>query len=192
MEIWLSFIKLLSYYVLAPSFWTVIFLGILIKFIPQQDKTTQIKLVSVTFLGYSLLYSLFLLISLLLDGEESEVFIFAHKATGPYWGMFVFNILCNCFFPLIFMFKKLQNRYWLVLITSFFIGLSDNFEVWVIRLTSLHRDYLRKDAQLFTYFLPTPLEIFRFIVGLLSANLLFFISKKTSTASKNSESLIDN
>ena len=65
MENWLSILHFINKYLIVPLFSGIIFLGILLISVKQEDKFIQLKIISRFFLGYGILYTTYLLISAL-------------------------------------------------------------------------------------------------------------------------------
>ena len=94
------------------------------------------------------------------SGVEYEGYAFMNRATGPYWWAYAIMMTCNVVSPQLFFFRKLRRS----LVFTFFMSIVVNtgmwFERFVIIVTSLHRDYIPSNWEMFH---PTFVDIGIFI-----------------------------
>lgn len=64
------------------------------------------------------------------------------RATGPYWWSYWLMFTCTCVLPFLLLHKKFRHNIAFMLILSVLVNLGWLFELFVILVTSLHRDYL--------------------------------------------------
>ncbi|MDH5657225.1 MAG: polysulfide reductase NrfD [Spirochaetia bacterium] len=83
------------------------------------------------------------------SGSPFEGFAFINRAFGPLWWSYWIMILCNVISPQFFWFKKLRTWPMFIWFVTIFVNIGMWFERYVIVVTSLHRDYLPSNWDLY-------------------------------------------
>lgn len=118
---------------------------------------------------YAIVTLLYYVYRLVITPEQSA---FLARATGPYWMAYWVMLFCSTLLPLLLIFKKLAKKRWYVLIVCMFIKIGSFFEIFVITVTSFHRDYLL-DGQNYDWWNSPLISILLiFLQGFLLALLL--------------------
>jgi Ni/Fe-hydrogenase subunit HybB-like protein len=76
------------------------------------------------------------------SGSPNEGFMIANRATGNYWYMYWFLILCNGIMPQTLWFKKVRTNIPLLFCIALVVNVGMWLERFVIVVTSLSRDFL--------------------------------------------------
>ena len=95
-----------------------------------------IRWVIITYTLITLSYYLYGLIFL------PDRYAIIQRATGPYRMVYWLMLFCSTLLPLSLIFKKLAKKRWYILLVCMFIKIGAFFEIFVITVTSFHRDYL--------------------------------------------------
>jgi molybdopterin-containing oxidoreductase family membrane subunit len=83
------------------------------------------------------------------SGNPFEAFTFINRAFGPLWWSYWIMILCNVISPQLFWFKSLRTNPTFIWVVTIFVNIGMWFERYVITVTSLHRDYLPSNWDLY-------------------------------------------
>jgi hypothetical protein len=106
------------------------------------------------------------------------------RATGPYWWSYWLMFTCTCVLPFLLLHKKFKHNIAFMLILSIIINLGWLFELYVILVTSLHRDYLPSSWPDGNYIWGTlyifgVLALQGILVGLLSILIGYLVNRLT-------------
>lgn len=107
------------------------------------------------------------------SGVEYEGYAFMNRATGPYWWSYAAMMTCNVISPQLFWVKKLRTNLAFAFVLSIVVNIGMWFERFVIIVTSLHRDYIPGNWEMFH---PTWVDIGIFIgtIGIFFTLFLLF------------------
>lgn len=120
-------------------------------------------------IAYTLVTLTHYLYGLLFFPDEYAVM---QRATGPYRIIFGLMTLCTTVLPLSLFFKKLAEKRSYLLLVCMFIKIGAFFEIFVITVTSFHRDYLSDSYNYDWWNSPLITILLFFIQGFLLALLL--------------------
>ncbi len=90
------------------------------------------------------------------SGVEYEGYAFMNRATGPYAWSYWIMMSCNVISPQLFWFRKLRTSLVFTFFMSIIVNIGMWFERFVIIVTSLHRDYMPANWEMFH---PTFVDI---------------------------------
>ncbi len=76
------------------------------------------------------------------SGSAIEQFVFVNRAFGPHGWSYWIMVTCNVVIPQLFWFKSLRRNLPVMFVVSIFVNIGMWFERYVITVTSLHRDFL--------------------------------------------------
>ncbi|MBN20579.1 MAG: hydrogenase [Bdellovibrionaceae bacterium] len=76
------------------------------------------------------------------SGAEFERFAFINRAFGPYWWAYWTMAICNVIIPQIFWWRPARRNIAIMFVISLFVNIGMWFERYVITVTSLHRDFI--------------------------------------------------
>ena len=107
------------------------------------------------------------------SGVEYEGYAFMNRAMGPYWWSYAAMMTCNVISPQLFWFKKLRTNLAFSFVLSIVVNIGMWFERFVIIVTSLHRDYVPGNWEMFH---PTWVDIGIFVgtIGIFFTLFLLF------------------
>lgn len=88
---------------------------------------------------YTIVTLLYYMYRLVITPEQSA---FLDRATGPYRVAYWLMLLSSTLLPLLLIFRKLAEKRLYLLLVCMFIKIGAFFEIFVITVTSFHRDYL--------------------------------------------------
>lgn len=94
---------------------------------------------------------------------------------GPYWWSFWIMAICNCVFPLLFLWRRVRTSIAWLFIISILINVGMWFERFVIIITSLSTDYIPYN---WGYYVPSWVEITILIGSFAWFFLLFLLFAK--------------
>ena len=83
------------------------------------------------------------------SGAPYEQYAFLNRAFGPYWWSYWIMIFCNVIVPQLFWFRNIRRSIKAMFVISIFVNVGMWFERYVIIITSLHRDFLPSNWDLF-------------------------------------------
>ena len=121
------------------------------------DNMTKVILATGSMVAYAYAMEFF---TAYYSGNPYESFVFANRASGPYWWAYWIMITCNVITPQFFWFKTIRQNPWIVLVLAIFVNIGMWFERFVIIVTSLHRDFT---PAAWHYFTPTYVDILTFV-----------------------------
>ena len=107
------------------------------------------------------------------SGVEYEGYAFLNRATGPYWWSYWAMMTCNVISPQLFWFKKIRTSLVATFVLSIVVNIGMWFERFVIIVTSLHRDYIPGNWDMF-YPTFTDIGIFIGTIGIFFVLFLLF------------------
>lgn len=191
MDSWFKLLENINAALIQPSVFAVVIIGILSRFKKSSNLSSPIVLLQKLVLVYAILNSISLLISVGINPKESEYYQFFIRATGPYFIVFILNLIFQTVFPFLLFIKRLKGKFWI----TFFIALLSNsgwwFESLVIHITSIHRDYLTISSFNFFNLLPYPREIELILIGVFYGSILFFIYNRKTNSDIKEHEIID-
>jgi molybdopterin-containing oxidoreductase family membrane subunit len=108
------------------------------------------------------------------SGHESEWFVVANRATGPYAPLFWLLIVCNIIVPQALWYRGARRNVYVLFLLSLVINLGMWLERFIIVVVSLHRDYL---PSAWGFYIPTFWDWSTFLgtIGLFTALMFLFI-----------------
>ncbi len=130
---------------LIPIILTLILVEFFFKNRFETRKT--LNLIRWIIISYTIITWTFYLIGIATT-ENPDEYTFINRATGPYAWAYWIMFLSALILPLTLFIKKLAPKFWYVLLVAFGMKSGMCFERFVIILTSFHRDYLPRNAEL--------------------------------------------
>ncbi|MGX7666744.1 hypothetical protein [Flavobacterium pedocola] len=112
------------------------------------------NVVRYTIISYTTLYLLVSLVGFLLHSDEYD---YTSRATGPYWWSYWLMFSGAVLLPYTLFFKKLGLNPLYLLCIAVFLKIGRYFEMFVIYVTSLHRDYFPGNSNEWLDYFPTGL-----------------------------------
>ncbi|MGV3460028.1 MAG: hypothetical protein ACO1N9_06190 [Flavobacterium sp.] len=77
--------------------------------------------------------------------------VLSEPATGPYWWSYWLMTICAFGLPFLLLYKNLKHKKWPLLIIAILVNAGWLLELFVITMTSLHRDYAPEGFSAFSF-----------------------------------------
>ncbi|MBJ6367510.1 hypothetical protein [Snuella sedimenti] len=151
---------------LFPMILTLIVIRFIFK---NRFKTNGVfSLIRWIIISYTIIALLHFLTSITIGPDEHASTY--DRATGPYKWAYWLMLLCSTLFPLSLFFKRLASKPYYLLVVAFFMKIGWYFELFVITLTSYHRDYVPDESNI-DWTIPIGIQIM-YLQGFILAFIL--------------------
>ncbi len=113
------------------------------------------------------------------SGVEYVQYVVPERAVGPYAGFYWFMWVSSAVLPFTLLIKKLGRNAYFLFLLAFLINLGWLFELFVIHITSMHRDYIPGSYSPILYSKEVSVLLEGFAWGVIITIIGHFMSKRS-------------
>lgn len=186
MELYDKIIRIIDYNVIFSLVPMILILFLIEKVFKNKYPTQNaLAIVKWIIISYTITTLTHFLVGISLYPDD---YAFTNRATGPYKLYYWIMLFCSILLPFSLFLKKLATKFWYVALVAFGIKIGAYFELYVITVTSIHRDFLpdRFTTPIFTWIYNIGIVILQalIIVVIILAILRITVRRDSETSSE--------
>lgn len=172
--------KILIEIFFMPAIWVLIFVCILRRIFKTKNKKSN----QIVFWYSVVLFAAWIVLTLkdifledvVTPGQKGTYLDFISRATGPYLWFFIAELIFPFLFFGLLLIPKLRFKSIALFIALLSISFHNWFEIFVIKVTSIHRDLLTSSSPQNPWLnlIPKQRELEKMLIGLAIAVVIFF------------------
>ncbi len=166
MESLFDILSLINNYIIHGIFISVLLIGLLRHFSKRISVRNAVNVVRWTIISYACLCLTYLLVNWIISPpRDSSAFV--NRASGPYAFAYWAMTAAHTLLPFVLLSKKHGQKLKVIFLVALLMNLGWLLEIFIIRLTSVHRDYLPSSFKMETNVIVSGLlfAVFAMAVG---------------------------
>lgn len=140
MELYDKVVRIIDYNIIYCLIPMIIILFLIEKVFKNKYPTQRtLSVIKWIILLYAIMNSIHFISGIVFYNNE---YAFTNRVKGPYKLFYWIMLFSATIFPLTLLIKRLAIKFWYILLVAFAMKIGAYFELYVITVTSIHRDYL--------------------------------------------------